>query len=295
MKINRFFYPFLFISSVFCAENINTTAITTIESLQGDEVFFYMQVFKFLGIRDQSIACRVSKSFRRILKKGIIPQVIKELTYFSELTGISDECIDEFEIIWKISHFLDENRWIKDQKDLISKGLEINSNLNLEYRPIDISVVFIIIYSFRKLNFPVLISEFLKGFTDERIKKKLISIILLRSEIYKDALRILAKDIYKCKRDRLIYRIYDDGDAEKSELKILNGYNSRVKNEIIYRHHGIAAMHIFNLSLITLIIISTFWNNEAILRTVTAVFFILAVRIIYKLNANWWNEYESFT
>ena len=237
----------------------------------------------------------VCKSFRRILKKGIIPQVIKELTYFSELTGISDECINEFEMIWKISHFLDENRWIKDQKDLISKGLEIDSNMIFEYRPIDISVVFIIIYSFRELDFPIFFSEFLQGFTDERIKKKLIPIILLRPEIYKDALRILAKDIYKCGRDRLSYRIYKDGDAEKSELALLNAYNSRTSKEIILRHHGIAAMQFISLTLITLIIISTFWNNRTIVCQFIAIFFIIAIKIISNLKVNRWNEYESFT
>ena len=293
---------FLSISFVFPAEIRKQGRF---EALIEDEYLFPVYLSQFFAILDQSALCSVSKSVRRLFRKPMIRQVMREYRAFFPDIPINFKLLKEFEIVWKFNRFSNENlqsEWIKRQKVLRSTCSLFAAPINEKYTPNPINSNFFCRVSnlYDTIHFPSLTLELLKkGKTnnDRSLLKQFIPKILSRPEFYNEALLFLAKEVHKCSRNELPYHIRSSQDLFNYHALNLIDYNYRAKTEIVDKHHSLAALELSQTALVFMGLALLGVENGFdvnILAGLVGLYVVLAARIFYSLNVDWMEEYESF-
>lgn len=293
MKIaSSIFYSFLLISFVLCAE----VDKITFEALQSDEIFFSETISMFFSIRDLFIASWLCKSLRRIVRNRIMYLVTEDFdTFVSNIKSRSmpPEALNEFEIIWKITRLSEEQKAIKRQSFLRAGGLAIDTNKI--FKPINIDIFFDINSKHKNIHFPALTLGLLKTESiDDHFKKKLIPKIFSKPEHYNESLHVLAKEIFKCKRNRLPFMSFKDEVVERSETYPLITYSHRENIRIIMKHSYLALAEISLNTFAGLALIYVLREYTTALYPILIVYLTLGLKIVYNLFKNCRDEYENF-
>lgn len=286
------FYPILLISFVLCAE----VDKVTFESLQSDEIFFSETISVFLGIRDLLRASSVCKSLLRIIRNRIMSLVTKDFDAFVsniKSRNMPPEALNEFEFIWKITRLSEEQKAIKRQSELRARGQAVE--MRQIFKPINIDIFFDINSKYKNLHFPALTLGLLKTESiDVLFKKKLIPKIFSKPELYNESLHVLAKEIFKCKRNQLPLMSYKDNILERSETYPLITYNHRENIRITMKHSYSALAEISRNTFAGLALINVFGQYTIVLYSILIVYLTLGLKIIYYLFKNCRDEYENF-
>lgn len=263
----NFLVLILFASSVVFTAEIQMPGFN---SLQNDERFFKLAVSCFFDVTDLSVMCCTSKSLRRLLKKLIINQVIPVYRACFPETRLNRKLLHEFEMIWKIVTNIQECVWfeaVKQRRYLRNEDLEpLPFVPNIFYK----SVVFFIAKE-SHLDFPAITHELLKDGTicmDDFVQKA-----LNQPELYKEALRHLAQEVFKCKRIDLPKYL------KKFNTLNLIRYNYRIDKEILIKHSTRAILKLLLLTTCALSVVPFFkeFNGMAIV----TIYLLLALRIVY--------------
>lgn len=225
-----------------------------------------------------------------------MPQVILEFLSFASFIKIPDECLSEFELIWNLSRLMDEEKRIENQHDSKSKGLDVSTHTNIKSSQKDIDTIYGIVCTHRnrKFDFPLFISALLKGPIDLKSKKKLMTKIVIRPELYKDALRIMTKDVFKCSRDQLPYYVFWYSNLSMFGVDQLENYNFYDLIRILFTQIPLAISRFF-ITLVSLFGISRCCGDIYITRHVilAAPIFALVSNIYYTARIIF-DKYENF-
>lgn len=257
--------------------------VKKLESFKYDESFVALRLFSYLNVREQSIMCGVCKSFRRILRRRIMPEVVRDYKTFSPDTRITSKRLKEFEIIWKIARYIDQKRQFDEH---------LRSD---DFRPmvIDIDAVYLLNLAFHNLHFPALTIDLLKVPRTNLSRSELLRKTFSRPEIYKDCLRYLTKEFYRCKRSELTECAIADGHLWRSDLKKWEEYDYRIKNEIISNHIGLTCLQAI-LATIFGLTIGFYFEGEEVEYNLKGFYLICASLILDCFSKNVQEEYENY-
>ena len=257
--------------------------VKKLESFKYDESFVALRLFSYLNVREQSIMSEVCKSFRRPLRRRIMPEVVRDYKTFSPDTRITSKRLKEFEIIWKIARYIDQKRQFEEH---------LRSD---DFRPIiiDINAVYLLNLAFHNIHFPALTIDLLKVQRTNLSRSELIRKTFSRPEIYKDCIRYLIKEVYRCKRSDLVDCVCADGHISRRDLKKWEKYDLHIMNEIISKHIGVACLQAIIVILTGLAIGFYVGENEEIVSHLKGFYVIGLVLIFEWLSKNVQEEYEN--
>ena len=279
-------FSFLLISFSLCAD-INELPLKIFEK---GEYFFYLQVLKFLNFRDKSRFCGSCKSFYRLLQNRLMPKMIREFLTCASLFKVPDEAFLEFEIIYKLARFLLEKKMFLGSKS-------IGHYKKTESRTTYLASIYRIIRLYPNFDFPLFTLSLLKLPMDWTFKENLMSAISMRPELYKDSLRIMAKDVFNCRREQLPIFAFYSKKISKLKCDQLIKFNSHELMRIFFKHRRFAILRLVIIS-VPLFIISPFRDDINITNItrylILAAYVCEVMRTIYNMLQNISDEYENF-
>ena len=212
--------------------------------------------------------------------------MIQEFLTCASLFKIPDESFLEFEIIYKFAQVLFEKKIFVDSK-----------SIGLYPKPIDLASMYMVIWLFPNFDFPLLTSFFLKLPIDSTLKEDLMPAISMRPELYKDSLRIMAKDVFNCTRDLLPGWAFIFNKISMLKRDQLINFNSHELKRIIFKHRHLAILRLVMI-FVPLYIICPCRDDKNITNItrylILAAYVFEAMRTIYYLLWNISDEYENF-